>query len=166
MVVNRSNPITIAAAMTDWTVDAICGLWYFGCVLPSVDGNTFSRPSENRYRAVVLWNAMPHANDPVMITGLLRTTEPGGGFLRSNDPTAGRWYSRGVEAIARARGLRDTAPFFLDADATPNPGGYPVGGLTVIAFRNNQLVYALTWFALAALSVAGAVMAWRKEGTQ
>jgi surfeit locus 1 family protein len=62
--------------------------------------------------------------------------------------------------------LRDTAPFFLDADATPNPGGYPVGGLTVIAFRNNHLVYALTWFALAALSVAGAVMAWRKEGAQ
>jgi surfeit locus 1 family protein len=106
------------------------------------------------------------SNDPVTITGLLRTTEPGGGFLRSNDPAANRWYSRDVAAIARARGLRDTAPFFLDADATPNPGGYPVGGLTVIAFRNNHLVYALTWFALAALSVAGAVMAWRKEGTQ
>ncbi|MBM6576026.1 SURF1 family protein [Microvirga sp. SRT01] len=106
------------------------------------------------------------SNDPVTITGLLRTTEPGGGFLRSNDPAAGRWYSRDVAAIARARGLRDTAPFFLDADATPNPGGYPVGGLTVIAFRNNHLVYALTWFALAALSVAGAVMTWRKEGTQ
>ena len=67
VVVNRSNPITIAAAMTDWMVEAICGLWYFGCVLPSVEGSTFSRPSENRYRAVVLWNAMPHANDPVMI---------------------------------------------------------------------------------------------------
>jgi surfeit locus 1 family protein len=106
------------------------------------------------------------SNDPVTITGLLRTTEPGGGFLRSNDPAANRWYSRDVAAIARARGLRDTAPFFLDADATPDPGGYPVGGLTVIAFRNNHLVYALTWFALAALSVAGAVMAWRKEGTQ
>jgi surfeit locus 1 family protein len=105
-------------------------------------------------------------NDLVTITGLLRTTEPGGGFLRSNDPAAGRWYSRDVAAIARARGLRDTALFFLDADATPNPGGYPVGGLTVIAFRNNHLVYALTWFALAALSVAGAAMAWRKEGAQ
>jgi len=106
------------------------------------------------------------SNDPVTITGLLRTTEPGGGFLRSNDPAANRWYSRDVAAIARARGLRDTPPFFLDADATPNPGGYPVGGLTVIAFRNNHLVYALTWFALAALSVAGAAMAWRKEGAQ
>ncbi|KQR80880.1 SURF1 family protein [Sphingomonas sp. Leaf343] len=107
---------------------------------------------------------------PVTITGLLRTTEPGGAFLRSNDPAAGRWYSRDVAAIARARGLRDTPPFFLDAppffldaDATPNSGGYPIGGLTVIAFRNNHLVYALTWFALAALSIAGAVLAWRKE---
>ncbi len=100
---------------------------------------------------------------PVTITGLLRTTEPGGAFLRSNDPAAGRWYSRDVAAIARARGLRDALPFFLDADATPNPGGYPIGGLTVIAFRNNHLIYALTWFALAALSIAGAVLAWRKE---
>ena len=41
---------------------------------------------------------------------------------------------------------------------TPTPahaGGAPVGGLTVIAFRNNHLVYALTWFALA-LMLAGA----------
>jgi len=47
------------------------------------------------------------------------------------------------------------APFFIDADATPNPGGLPVGGLTVISFPNNHLVYALTWFTLA-LMLAGA----------
>lgn len=40
-------------------------------------------------------------------------------------------------------------------DAAPNPGGYPLGGLTVVRFH---LVYALTWFALAALSAAGAVL--------
>jgi surfeit locus 1 family protein len=94
----------------------------------------------------------------VTVTGLIRTTEPGGGFLRSNDPAAGRWFSRDVAAIARAKKLGATVPFFIDADATPNPGGYPVGGLTVIAFRNSHLEYAVTWFALALLSVAGAVM--------
>ncbi len=99
----------------------------------------------------------------VTVTGLLRATEPGGAFLRSNDPAAGRWYSRDVAAIASARELGATLPFFLDADAAPNPGGYPIGGLTVIAFRNNHLVYALTWFGLAILSAAGAVLAWRKE---
>lgn len=91
----------------------------------------------------------------VRITGLLRMTEPKGGFLRNNDPAGGRWYSRDVEAIAAARGLPRPAPFFIDADATPIPGGYPQGGLTVVKFRNNHLVYALTWFGLA-LMLAGA----------
>ncbi len=92
------------------------------------------------------------------VTGLLRISQPGGGFLRKNDPQADRWYSRDVQAIAQARGLQQVAPFFIDADATPdqdNPERGPVGGLTVIAFPNNHLGYALTWFALAAM-VAGA----------
>lgn len=89
------------------------------------------------------------------VTGLLRVTEPGGRFLRSNAPDEDLWYSRDVAAIAAKRGLADPAPFFVDADATPNPGGVPVGGLTVIQFRNHHLVYALTWFALAGLSLAG-----------
>lgn len=97
------------------------------------------------------------------ITGLVRTTEPGGGFLRSNDPAADRWYSRDVAAIARKRGLPPVAPFFIDADATPNPGGYPIGGLTVVAFRNNHLMYAITWFGLAALCIAGAAMILRTK---
>ncbi len=42
-------------------------------------------------------------------------------------------------------------PYFIDADASPNPGGWPLGGLTVIVFPNNHLVYALTWFGLAIL---------------
>lgn len=100
-------------------------------------------------------------NGPVGVTGLVRLSEPGGGFLRANDAAHGRWYSRDVGAIARARGLGQVAPVFIDADAAPNPGGYPVGGLTVVAFRNNHLVYAITWFALALLSGAGVVLAMR-----
>ncbi|KQP11353.1 Surfeit locus 1 family protein [Methylobacterium sp. Leaf99] len=93
---------------------------------------------------------------PVRVTGLLRLTEPGGAFLRSNDPAGGRWYSRDVAGIAASRGLSGAAPYFVDADATPNPGGLPVGGLTVVAFPDNHLVYALTWFTLAAM-VLGAL---------
>lgn len=85
----------------------------------------------------------------VTVTGLLRMTEPKGAFLRGNDISADRWFSRDVDAIAIKRGLDNYAPYFIDADATPNPGGYPIGGLTVINFPNNHLVYALTWFALA-----------------
>jgi len=92
---------------------------------------------------------------PAAVTGLLRISEPGGGFLRHNDPTGNRWYSRDVATIASARGLSQAAPFFIDADATQNPGGLPIGGLTVISFANNHLVYALTWLTLA-LMLAGA----------
>lgn len=91
----------------------------------------------------------------VAITGLLRPSEPGGAFLRSNDPAHDRWFSRDVPAIAAARDLGTAAPFFIDADATPNPGGFPVSGLTVVDFRNSHLIYAITWFGLAALSAAG-----------
>jgi len=98
---------------------------------------------------------------PVRVTGLLRITEPEGGFLRSNDPVADRWYSRDVIAIARARGAGAVAPYFIDADATANAGGFPVGGLTVVRFSDNHMVYALTWFGLALLTLFFAWRLWR-----
>lgn len=88
------------------------------------------------------------------ITGLLRMSQADGDLLRKNDPAGQRWYSRDVQAIAAARGLGQVAPFFIDADASPAPqAGQPVGGLTVIAFRDNHLVYALTWYALALMII-------------
>ncbi|WP_454280797.1 SURF1 family protein [Sphingomonas sp. Marseille-Q8236] len=98
----------------------------------------------------------------VRVTGLIRMSEPKGAFLRSNDPAADRWYSRDVPAIAAAKDLGRVAPYFIDADSTANPGGYPVGGLTVVAFRNSHLSYALTWFALAILTGVGLVIFWRR----
>jgi surfeit locus 1 family protein len=41
-------------------------------------------------------------------------------------------------------------PFYVDADATPNPGGLPVGGQTRLDLPNDHLQYAITWYALAA----------------
>lgn len=99
----------------------------------------------------------------VRIVGLLRLTEPGGGFLRSNDPSADRWYSRDIEAIARARGL-SAANYFVDAEAGPSPDALPVGGLTVLHFPNNHLGYAITWFALAAMSVGAYILVMRHSG--
>ncbi|MEI2302279.1 SURF1 family protein [Ensifer sp. MJa1] len=97
------------------------------------------------------------------VTGLLRISEPGGAFLRSNDPTNDRWFSRDVDAIATSKGLGDVAPYFIDADATPNRGDLPIGGLTVVRFRNSHLVYALTWFTLAAMGVAAAYLVYRQR---
>ncbi|MDO9421104.1 MAG: SURF1 family protein [Herminiimonas sp.] len=116
----------------------------------------FSDPS--KVNSTLLGN-----NERVLVTGLLRINEPGGGFLRSNDPVGDRWYSRDVQALAQAHKLTNVAPYFIDAEVDKsNPSSTadtstirPVAGLTVIAFHNSHMVYALTWYALA-LMVAGA----------
>lgn len=102
------------------------------------------------------------------VCGLLRWSEPRGAFLHRNDPAREAWYSRDVAAIAVARGLpaSSVAPFFVDADATDNPGGWPVGGLTVIHFPNNHALYAITWYALALIIAAGTGLALWKEKRQ
>lgn len=100
---------------------------------------------------------------PVRVTGLLRVTEPGGGFLRGNDPAGDHWFSRDVAAIARARHLERVAPYFIDADAASAPVGGPIGGLTVVTFADNHFVYALTWFGLAILVLVGFIVVVRDE---
>lgn len=106
--------------------------------------------------------AQGQAEGTVTVGGLLRLSEPGGGFLRANDPAQDRWTSRDVAAIAAARGLAAgaVAPYFIDADAGV-PGG-PVGGLTVVRFRNSHLAYALTWYTLAGLTLAGVLLLLRQ----
>ncbi|PLU35373.1 SURF1 family protein [Sinorhizobium medicae] len=99
--------------------------------------------------------------DDVKVTGLMRMNEPKGSLLQSNRPREDRWYSRDVGAIAAARGLSPVAPYFVDADASSIPGTLPVGGLTRVVFPNNHLVYALTWYCLAAMTAGMLVIFWR-----
>ncbi len=95
----------------------------------------------------------------VTVTGLLRLPETQGWlFSQANDPAHDAWYHRDIAALAASRQLGTVAPYFIDADATPNPGGWPRGGLTVIKFPNSHLVYAITWFSLAAMLLA--VLVW------
>jgi surfeit locus 1 family protein len=104
---------------------------------------------------------------PVTVQGLMRVTEPKGGFLRSNDAAAGRWFSRDVAAMSAAQALPDgqVAPYFVDAAATPGakPGEWPVGGLTVIQFANSHLAYIFTWYALALMVAGAAFYVWRHD---
>ncbi len=111
-------------------------------------------------------DAVPDAT--VQVTGLLRITEPGGGFLRRNDPAAQRWYSRDVAAIAATQGLDHAAPFFVDAGLPGAPqaataDSWPRAGMTVIRFPNSHLVYALTWYGLALMTLAAMVHVARYE---
>jgi len=116
-------------------------------------------PPERRDRAA---HGAAAATTEATVTGLLRISEPKGAFLRRNDPSKGLWYSRDVAAIAMARGLSRVAPYFIDAEAgAADPA--PVGGLTVIAFRNTHLMYAITWYGLALMVLLGAWIVIREE---
>ncbi len=97
------------------------------------------------------------------VTGLLRMPEPDGFFLRPNDPARNDWNSRDVAAFAQKENLGPVAPYFIDADATASAGALPIGGLTVVKFRNSHLSYAITWFALAAMVAGAAIFLWRHE---
>ncbi|MDP9963275.1 surfeit locus 1 family protein [Variovorax paradoxus] len=120
-------------------------------------------PPEARERTA---RAATEPQGEITVTGLLRISEPKGGFLRRNEPAADRWFSRDVQAIAAARGLHDAAPYFVDAEAAPSPPGaapaWPAAGLTVIAFPNSHLVYAITWYGLALMVLGAAWFGWRE----
>lgn len=100
----------------------------------------------------------------VTVTGLLRISEHSA-FLRHNDPAHDDWYTRDVQAIAKARGLNHVAPYFVDEDAASEAGfaHAPKGGLTVISFPNNHLVYLITWYFLALMVLGGAFLVGRSE---
>jgi len=100
----------------------------------------------------------------VEVTGLLRFPEEPSWFVPANDGARGIFYRRDPASLGAARGLAQVAPFIIDADATPMPGGLPMGGATRLAFPNRHLEYALTWYGLAATLVAVAVaVAWSRR---
>jgi surfeit locus 1 family protein len=85
----------------------------------------------------------------VHVTGVWRVPDPPGAFTPPADPAKRIWFARDLAAIAAADHLNLAAPVVVEADATPNPGGWPRGGQTVVNFRNQHLSYAVTWFGLA-----------------
>jgi surfeit locus 1 family protein len=99
----------------------------------------------------------------VSVTGIVRAPESGNWFTPESVPSRDRWFTRDPQAIAAAKGLDRVAPFYVEADATPNPGGWPRGGQTRLNLPNNHLQYALTWYAIA-LTLVGvfAAFAWRR----
>jgi surfeit locus 1 family protein len=84
------------------------------------------------------------------VAGVWRIPDPPGLFTPAPDLAHRVWYSRNVDGIAAASGVKLIAPVLVEADATPNPGGWPLGGQTQVTFRNEHLQYAITWFLLGA----------------
>lgn len=85
------------------------------------------------------------------VTGVWRVPDAPGLFTPPPDVAHRTWYSRDLAGIAAADRITLSQPALVEADAAPNPGGWPKGGQTVVSFRNEHLSYAITWFGLAAM---------------
>jgi surfeit locus 1 family protein len=87
----------------------------------------------------------------VSVTGLVRLPSAGkpNWFTPDNDPARNSWFYVEIAAMSQAAAVERVLPFYVDADASPNPGGLPQGGQTLTDLPNNHLQYAITWYALA-----------------
>jgi surfeit locus 1 family protein len=91
-------------------------------------------------------------SDVVTITGLARPPETQGVFTPNNEPEQNRWFWRDLGAMAQSifgSSGPAVAPFFLEAERSDIPGGWPLGGQARLDLPNNHLQYAITWFLLA-----------------
>lgn len=98
----------------------------------------------------------------VTLAGIARVPEMPGPFIPDPDRDERVWFAVDLESIASMMGL-DLAPVIVQADDSPNPGGFPVGGQTRIDIPNNHLDYALTWFGLAVALTVIFVVYWRRR---
>lgn len=105
----------------------------------------------------------------VTVTGLARARLSGkpSWVVPGNEPGKSLYFWKDLDAMAANAAVPSErlVPFFVDADATPNPGGWPKGGVTQIDLPNNHLNYALTWYGLAAALVVISVLAFRRKAT-
>ena len=93
----------------------------------------------------------------IAVTGIVRMPETQSLFIPDNEPGANHWFWRDVQAMTSAMfpaGTVEVAPFFLEAEKSDVPGGWPAGGQTRLDLPNNHLEYAVTWFLLAAALLA------------
>lgn len=93
------------------------------------------------------------------ITGLARNplSEKPSWVVPDNDVAGNVFYWKDLPVMAESSGVGtpgDYLGFFVDANDAPNPGGLPVGGVTLIDLPNNHLQYAVTWYGLALALVA------------
>jgi surfeit locus 1 family protein len=89
----------------------------------------------------------------VEIIGVMRWPEPRGFFTPADDPAHNLWFVRDPLAIADAKHWGKVAPFLVELEAPPAPGGLPRAGALKPALRNEHLQYAMTWYGLAAVVV-------------
>jgi surfeit locus 1 family protein len=99
----------------------------------------------------------------VEIRGIARKPWPQARFVPDNDIEKNVWFYGDIAQMTEHLGI-SAGPVFVEADATPNPGGWPLGGQTRVTFVNNHVQYAITWFGLAITLVVIYLLYHRREG--
>lgn len=94
----------------------------------------------------------------VTVAAIARVPLPRAFMQPDNDLAKRDFFWLDMEALAGLAGVRQLAPLVLQADDTPNPGGLPIGGRTIVQLKNDHLSYALTWYGLA-LTLVGVFIA-------
>ena len=97
----------------------------------------------------------------VSVVGLVTPGAGRNSFTPDNDPATNFWLSVDYAAMGTAVG-RDLQPVVIDADATPNEGGFPLGAQTRLDIPNDHLQYAITWFLLA-LTLVAVYIGWNRK---
>jgi surfeit locus 1 family protein len=93
----------------------------------------------------------------VELAGIVRRTQERRQFVPENAPERNIWFHVDTPTMRRIAGAPPDPVldrFFLEADAEPNPGGFPVGGQTRLDIPNDHLQYAITWFLIGLSLVA------------
>jgi len=88
-------------------------------------------------------------NEPVTLTGYLRFPETAGALTPAENPAKRLWFTRDHQAMARALGWGEVAPFYIDLEAPVPAGGVPKPGALEVHLKDDHMQYAITWFALA-----------------
>ena len=99
----------------------------------------------------------------VTLTGVLRRSQLPGMFTPAPNSQTRLWFVKDVPKMAAALGVA-VPPILIEADATPNPGGWPLGGRTQTDIPNDHLQYAITWFGLALALLAIYLLYHRSHG--
>ncbi|HMI95679.1 MAG TPA: SURF1 family protein [Micropepsaceae bacterium] len=97
----------------------------------------------------------------VSLTGVLRLSQQPGLFTPAPNTDTRLWFVKDVPSMAKTAGVI-VPSLIIEADATPNPGGWPLGGQTRVEFANDHLQYAVTWFGLA-LALSGVYLFYHRS---
>jgi surfeit locus 1 family protein len=86
---------------------------------------------------------------PVSLEGVIRADGRKSRFTPDNVPEENFWFYVDLPAMAFYAAQDPFTNWYVEASASPNPDGFPVGGQSKLDLPNDHLQYALTWYSLA-----------------